>query len=77
MASNVFADVTHMLGLVEYTPPILSIKKFKKCENTKIPHMIPTITQNTHIKLQKYPQMLSLCFVFSEVKDVLMLYSKI
>jgi hypothetical protein len=55
MASNVFADVTHMLGLVEYTPPILSIKKFKKCENTKIPHMIPTITQNTHIKLQKYP----------------------
>jgi hypothetical protein len=37
MASNVFADVTHMLGLVEYTPPILSIKKFKKYENTKIP----------------------------------------
>jgi hypothetical protein len=37
MASNVFADVTHMLGLVEYTPPILSIKKFKKCEIPKYP----------------------------------------
>jgi hypothetical protein len=39
--------------------------------------MIPTITQKAHIKLQKYPQMLSLCFVSSKVKDVLTLFSKI
>jgi len=39
--------------------------------------MTPIITQNTHMKVQKYPQMLSLYFVFFKVKDVIALYIKI
>ena len=37
----------------------------------------PRITQNTHMKAHKYPQMLSLCFVSSKIKDVIILYIKI
>jgi hypothetical protein len=38
--------------------------------------MTPTITQNTHMISIKLPQMLSLCFVSSKVKEVIVLYIK-
>jgi hypothetical protein len=37
MTSNVFADATHMLGLVKYTPPVLSIKNSKNMKILKCP----------------------------------------
>jgi hypothetical protein len=61
------------------TPPtcyqqLFSLKKIQKqCENTKILLVTMEITQNTLVKVQKIPQMQSLFFVFSKVKDVLLL----
>jgi hypothetical protein len=39
--------------------------------------MTPTITQNTHMKVLKYPQMVILYFVFFKVKNIIVLYIKI
>ena len=39
--------------------------------------MTLAITQNTHVKVQKYSQMQILSLVFFEVKDVLSLYTYI
>jgi hypothetical protein len=53
------------LGYAEHVSANLSIKKFKKSKTTKIPPTTPVIKQDTHMKIQKYPQMLSLCFFYS------------
>jgi hypothetical protein len=58
------ADITQVLGHAEHVSANLSIKKFKKSKNTKIPLTTLVIKQDTHMKIQKYPQMLSLCFFY-------------
>jgi hypothetical protein len=51
------------------------IKKLKtKYENTKTPLMTLLIIQNTYVKIQKYPQRQIIFFVFSKVKNILLLY---
>jgi len=43
-----------------------------------MPPMVLLITQNTHIKISKYPQNQSFFFfVFSDAKSVILLYIKI
>jgi len=39
--------------------------------------MVLLITQNTHIKIPKYPQRQNFFLVFSEAKNVILLYMEI
>jgi len=72
------ADTTHALGDAEHALAALSIKIFgNKCEKYLNVPMTLLIIQNTHIKIQKYPKMLSLCYVSFKVKKVIAVYIKI
>jgi hypothetical protein len=68
------ADATRSPVRVEHAPTTFLLKKSK---NTKMSPMTLAITQNTHVKVQKYSQMQILSLVFFEVKDVLSLYTYI
>jgi hypothetical protein len=43
-------------------------------KNTKTLLMTLLIIQNTYVKIQKYPQRKIIFFVFSKVKNILLLY---
>jgi hypothetical protein len=49
-------------------------KKYKKCEKYQNTPTTPKITQNSDMKIQKYYQILSLCFVSFKIKDVIHIY---
>jgi len=65
-------------GGAEHVLAALSIKIFRnKCEKYLNAPMTLLIIQNTHIKIQKYLQILSLCYVSFKVKKVIVVYIKI
>jgi hypothetical protein len=54
---------SHSLERVKTRSNNFLIKKYKiQCENTKMPLMILLITQNTQVKIPKYPQRKSFFF---------------